>query len=193
MTREEVKNIFPEATDDQVNSVLDKNSRDIGKAKGDSNKYKIEIEELKKELEENKNTIENLKSANGDIEKIKEELEKYKKAEADRIQSEKDAEEDRILNEAITSAIGEKEFVNDMTKNGYIAEIKKALKDPANKGRGVSELFEMMTKDVDGIFKNPQQEKISIPSTKNTGFSDEKRIDNFISAARTAAGLKAKE
>ena len=193
MTRDEVKAIFPEATDEQINSVLDKNSNDIGKAKGDSDKYKNEVATLKNQLEEKNNTIESLKAANGDTEKIKEELEKYKQAEADRIEAEKVAEEDRILTEAVMTAIGEKEFVNDMTKNGYIAEIKKALKDPANKGKGAAELFESMTKDVEGIFKNPQQERVNIPSASNAGITEPNRIDNFINAARKAAGLKEKE
>lgn len=168
MTREEVRNLIPEIADDVLGKILDLNSRDIGKAKGDSDKYKNEVATLKTQLTESNNTIESLKAANGNTEKIKEELEKYKKAEADRIAAEKAAEEDRILTEVVTSAIGNKEFVNEMTKNGYIAEVKKALADPTNKGKGAAEIFEAMTKDVEGIFKNPQQQKISIPGVGNT-------------------------
>ena len=169
MTREEVKTIFPDATDEQVNAFLDKNSRDIGKAKGDGDKHKAEVERLKQQITEKDNTISEMEKAKGDADKIAAELEKYKQAEADRQAAEKAAEEDRILTEAVTSAIGDKEFVNDMTKNGYIAEVKKALADPANKGKGAAEIFESLTKDVEGIFKNPQQTKVTVPSASGAG------------------------
>lgn len=163
MTREEVKNLLPDIQDDVLGKLLDLNSRDIGKAKGDSDKYKSEISNLKEQIKEKDETISSLEAANGDSQKLQEELEKYKKAEKDRQEAEKAAEEDRILTEAITAAIGEKEFVNEMTKNGYISEVKKALKDPANKGKGAAELFESMTKDVEGIFKNPNKGNVQIP------------------------------
>lgn len=179
MTREEVKNLLPDIQDDVLGKLLDLNSRDIGKAKGDSDKYKSEITNLKEQIKEKDETISSLEAANGDSQKLQEELEKYKKAEKDRQEAEKAAEEDRILTEAITAAIGEKEFVNDMTKNGYISEVKKALKDPANKGKGAAELFESMTKDVEGIFKNPNKEKVQIPPAGGSGNEDKPVFKNF--------------
>lgn len=168
MTREEVRNLIPEIADDVLGKILDLNSRDIGKAKGNAEKNEDKIKELQQQIKEKDNVISKLEETTGDAEKIREELNKYKKAEEDRIAAEKAAEEDRILTEAVTSAIGNKEFVNEMTKNGYIAEVKKALADPTNKGKGAAEIFEAMTKDVEGIFKNPQQQKISIPGVGNT-------------------------
>lgn len=168
MTREEVRNLIPEIADDVLGKILDLNSRDIGKAKGNAEKNETKIKELEQQIKEKDNFISKLEETTGDAEKIREELEKYKKAESDRIAAEKAAEEDRILTEAVTTAIGNKEFVNEMTKNGYIAEVKKALSDPTNKGKGAAEIFEAMTKDVEGIFKNPQQQKISIPGVGNT-------------------------
>lgn len=44
MTREQVKKLFPEATEEQISAVLDANSADIGKAK----KGSISDEELQK-------------------------------------------------------------------------------------------------------------------------------------------------
>lgn len=164
MKREEVRELLPEISDEILGKLLDINSRDIGKAKGDADKYKAELESLKQQITEKDEAISKLEAASGDADKVREELERYKKADADRIAKEKADEEDRILTEAVTTAIGDKEFVNEMTKNGYIAEVKKALADPANKGKGAAELFDAMTKDVEGIFKNPQQTPVTVPS-----------------------------
>lgn len=163
MKREEVRELLPEISDEILGKLLDINSRDIGKAKGDADKYKAELESLKQQITEKDEAISKLEAASGDADKVREELERYKKADADRIAKEKADEEDRILTEAVTTAIGDKEFVNEMTKNGYIAEVKKALADPANKGKGAAELFDAMTKDVEGIFKNPQQTPVTVP------------------------------
>ena len=163
MKREEVRELIPDISDEVLGKLLDINSRDIGKAKGDADKYKDEITSLKQQITEKDTTISEMEKAKGDAEKIQAELDKYKQAEADRQAAEKAAEEDRILTEAVTTAIGDKEFVNDMTKNGYIAEVKKALADPANKGKGAAEIFESLTKDVEGIFKNPQQTPVTVP------------------------------
>ena len=189
MTREEVRNLIPEIADDILGKILDLNSRDIGKAKGNAEKNEDKIKELQQQIKDKDSVISKLEETTGDAEKIREELNRYKKAEEDRIAAEKAAEEDRILTEAVTTAIGNKEFVNEMTKNAYIAEVKKALVYPTNKGKGAAEIFEAMTKDVEGIFKNPQQQKISIPAVGNTGIEGN-RVDNFITAARAAAGLK---
>lgn len=169
MKQEEVRELIPDISKDVLGKLLDINSRDIGKAKGDADKYKEEIASLKQQIADKDTAIAEMEKAKGDAEKIQAELDKYKQAEADRQAAEKAAEEDRILTEAVTTAIGDKEFVNDMTKNGYIAEVKRALADPANKGKGAAEIFESLTKDVEGIFKNPQQTKVTVPPASGAG------------------------
>lgn len=173
MKREEVRELIPDITDEVLSKLLDMNSRDIGKAKGDADKYKDENASLKQQIADKDTAIAEMEKARDDVEKIQAELEKYKKAEQDRKAKEKAAEEDKILTDAVLSAIGNKEFVNDMTRNGYIAEVKKALADPANKGKGATELFESLTKDVEGIFKNPQQTPVIVPPAGGgNSFSD---------------------
>ena len=48
MTREQIKNIFPDITEEQLKAILDINSADIGKAKGDSEKLKEELDNYRK-------------------------------------------------------------------------------------------------------------------------------------------------
>lgn len=131
---------------------------------------KAELERLKGELADRDKTIGNLEAAGGDTEAMRKELEGYREAEKARKKAEKEAETDRILTEAAEQALDGKEFVNDYTRAHFVAELKKAIADPANKGKRAVKLFEDMTKDLDGIFKNPQQEPLEIHGVdKQTG------------------------
>ena len=121
-----------------------------------------EVGRLKDALAERDATIKNLEAASGDAEATRKELERYKQEEADRKKAEKEAETDRILTEAAEQALDGKEFVNDFTRNHFVAELKKAIADPANKGKRAVKLFEEMTKDLDGIFRNPQLEPLKL-------------------------------
>lgn len=131
-------------------------------AKGKAKDLADEVERLKTALSDRDATIKKLEEASGDAEATRKELERYKQEEADRKKAEKEAETDRILTEAAEQALDGKEFVNDFTRNHFVAELKKAIADPANKGKRAVKLFEEMTKDLDGIFKNPQQEPLKI-------------------------------
>ena len=138
----------------------------------DKKKYdgqKDELERLKKDLADRDSTISSLEAAGGDTEAMRWELEVYRQAEAERKKAEKEAETDRILTEAAEQALDGREFVNDFTRAHFVSELKKAISDPANKGRRAAALFEEMTRDLDGIFKNPQQEPLKIPGVDKSG------------------------
>lgn len=124
---------------------------------------KAELERVKGQLAEQTETISNLEKASGDTEAMRKELEGYRQAEADRKKAEKEAETDRILTAAAEQALEGKEFVNDFTRAHFVAELKKAIAAPDNKGKSAAALFADMTKDLDGIFRNPQQEPLKIP------------------------------
>ena len=137
---------------------------------------------LKNDPSQRDETIKGLEEASGDIEATREELRRYKEEEAARKKAEEEAETDRILTEAAEQALDGKEFVNEFTRNHFVAELKKAIADPANKGKRASKLFEEMTKDLDGIFRNPQLEKLKIHSVDKHGFGS-MTVEHMISAA----------
>ncbi len=136
-------------------------------AKGKFDDQQKKIGDLEKQVSDQSDTIKKLEAAGGDAETMRKELETYKKAEADRKKAEKEAETDQILTAAAEQALEGKEFINDYTRAHFVAELKKAIADPANKGKSPAKLFESMTKDADGIFKNPQQEPLKIPKVDN--------------------------
>lgn len=115
-------------------------------------KDKEELQTLKsqvKELQENSKNAEELQKKYDELTKNIEEQEAKRKAE----------EEDKILTNNITSIFGEKKFTSDYAKNGLIADIKAELGKAENKGKGIQEIFDALTKDKEGIFVNENQIK----------------------------------
>ena len=85
---------------------------------------------------------------------------KFEKLDAKIKQDEADAKakaENEILTNNIISVFGDKKFTSDYVKNGLITDIKAELSKTENKGKGISEIFESLTKDKEGIFENPNQ------------------------------------
>lgn len=120
-------------------------------------------DEYKQQLEDNKTTISELKAQideapkSEEMENLKNKIAEYEEKETQRAAQLKAKEEDDILTNNINSAIGDKKFVNDFTKNAIVNEIKSALKDSANVGKSAKDLFEEITNGKDGIFANPNQ------------------------------------
>lgn len=142
LTKDQIKGIIAEASKMTTNEV---------------NKIKTELE---KEIAEKDEVI---KSLNEDIKKSPsaDELESLKSKVADYETKEKERKEEEDkkifeenLNKNVLEAIGDKEFVNERTKNAIINEVKTALQDKANVGKSAKDIFETITKDSTDIFKN---------------------------------------
>lgn len=115
------------------------------------NEYQSTIDDLKEKVDKAPNSaeIENLKNTIADMEA------KEKK----RLEEEKAKQEDEILTNNILEVFGDKQFVNEYTKNAILNDIKTGLKDANNGGKSAKDLFEEYTKDKEGIFANPNQVK----------------------------------
>lgn len=149
-------------------------------AKGKDKEQKEEIESLKRQLAEKDEAISNLEKAKGDAAAMQAELEKYKQAEAERAKAEKEAQMDAILTQTAEGALEGREFVNEYTRAHFLRELKKAIQDPSNKGKKPADLFADMTKDVDGIFKNPQHEPLKIAGIMQTSTSGNMTKDQIM-------------
>ena len=163
MKLEQLQKIFSDATEEHLNQIKNfyQKDKDLIKSLQEENNSlttrNAELTQNIKELEKNKGNAEELQKNIEDLQnKLKEQEEQYKKE-----------QEERQINEVITDVFSNKKFVNDITKQGYANKLKEAILDPTNKGKSAKELFEAMTKDVENIFNNEQQEKITIPAVGN--------------------------
>lgn len=114
-------------------------------------------EDLTKKVNTYETEIKTLKESSQNDENWKEKFEaldtKIKNQEAEN----KKKQEDEILTNNIITVFGDKKFTSDYVKNGLISDIKSELNKTENKGKGISEIFESLTKDKTGIFENPNK------------------------------------
>ena len=134
-----------------------------GKAITKKDKEIETLTEGKKELEDKVNTYEtkinefNESSKDNADWKLKyEELQtSIKEQEAQK----KAEEEDKELTEKINALFEGKTFTSEYARNGLLNDIKTGLGKNENKGKGIQDLFDELTKDKTDIFTNPNQQK----------------------------------
>ena len=120
---------------------------------------------IRKENEDLKATIDDLKEQiskapkSDEIESLKSKIADYETKEKERKEEENKKIFEENLNKNVLEAIGDKEFVNERTKNAIINEVKTALQDKANVGKSAKDIFENITKDSTDIFKNKNELK----------------------------------
>ena len=142
---------------------IDKVMALYGKAIG---KYEKEIETLKSNKEELENKVTTYETKinefnesakdNADWKSKYEELQtSIKEQEAKK----KAEEEDKILTDNINALFEGKTFTSEYARNGLLNDIKTGLNKPENKGKGIQDLFNELTKDKTDIFANPNQQK----------------------------------
>ena len=155
MTRENLKKIIEGITDEQISAVLDINTTDIGRAKKDYDDLTKRVGTLEGKKKDLEGTITDLKNNAKDGEDYKKLYEKLKDDIEEKERNAQKDREDKDLTAAIEAVFGDREFSSDYVRKGIIADMKTEIAKPDNKGKGYAEIFEGLTKDKEGIFKNP--------------------------------------
>lgn len=191
MKREDIKKIFPDATEEQLKGLLDINTADIGKAKGELEAVKADLEKANGTLKEYETTIADMKKSaegNEDFKKKFEELEQRiadEKAEAEK-KAKEEAEEAEYSNRFKT-VVGEQKWRDALTEKAVYAEFKTALQDEANNGKGDKDILAALTQDKEYFAKDPAR----VPAfSRGTGFAGGEVDD---AAVRAAMGLSPKK
>ena len=147
LSKEDIKGIIAESGK-VVNTETEKVRNDLQK---DIDTYKSTIDDLKQQIEK--------APSSDDIENLKTKIADYEQKEADRIAKEQAEKEEQLLTNNILSVFGDKKFTSEYAKNGLMNDIKLELKKEENKGLGIQEIFDNLTKDRTDIFANPNQVK----------------------------------
>lgn len=191
MKREDIKKIFPDATEEQLKGLLDINTADIGKAKGELETVRADLEKANGTLKEYETTIADMKKSaegNEDFKKKFEDLEQRiadEKAEAEK-KAKEEAEEAEYSNRFKT-VVGEQKWRDELTEKAVYAEFKTALQDEANKGKGDKDILAALTQDKEYFAKDPAR----VPAfSRGTGFAGGEVDD---AAVRAAMGLSPKK
>lgn len=148
MTREDIKKHFPEATDEQINAVLDINSKDIGK-------HKTAAENAATDLKKANDTIAELEKNKQDTAALQKTIDDYKAADEKRQADAKAAAEraERLgrFDKAHAEAGKDRKWLNDFTRDGIFAQFEKALTDDANKGKSDVQIYNSIINDDKGV------------------------------------------
>lgn len=147
----------------------------IMKLYGDGiNDVKSELTDLQEKVSEKEKSIkeltEKIKGFDGTEITVKELQDKvaiYEKAETDRLEAEKQAKTDAELKQRFQSLVGENKFKHEDIENGRFNAFKTALADEKYKGKGDSDVFADITKDMD-LYVNPQQQQVTMPGGSQT-------------------------
>lgn len=183
MTREDLKGIIEGITDEQLRSVLDINTADIGKAKGDFAALQAENNTLKTDKEKLESKISELSKKSGTAADYKKQLDELKAEISVKEKAAKAEAEDKELTEAIEAVFGDRKFTSEYARRGLLADMKEQIASPDNKGKGYSEIFEALTKDKDGLFENPN------PPTEMHGLGDVQTGSTSEQSMRSIMGL----
>lgn len=155
MKREELVD-FTDEQKDLVMSLYGKAITKKDKEIETLNNSKKELEEKVATYETKINEFNESAKENADWQTKYEELQtSIKEQEA----KQKAEEEDKILTDNINVLFEGKTFTSEYAKNGLMADIKAGLNKPENKGKGIQDLFDELTKDKTDIFTNPNQQQ----------------------------------
>lgn len=148
MTRDDIKKQFPEATDAQISTLLDINSKDIGK-------FKTASETATADLKKANDTIAELEKNAKDADALQKTIDDYKAAEEQRQKDAKAAQERSERLSRFEKAHGEagkdRKWLNDFTRDGIFAQFEKALADDANKGKSDVQIYNSIINDDKGV------------------------------------------
>lgn len=162
-----------ELTDEQKDLVMSLYGKAIAKKDKELENLKSSKEELENKISTYETKInefnENAKD-NADWKLKYEELQtSIKEQEAKK----KAEEEDKILTDNINALFEGKTFTSDYARSGLLNDIKLGLNKPENKGKGIQDIFNELTKDKSDIFVSPNQIK------DMEGMSDSEETNNI--------------
>ena len=151
MKREEIKAIFPDATDEQLKSVMDLNGADVEKIKSKVTALEAELKEEQADKDKINTEFEALKTANASGEDWKA---KFEALQAENVAKEKQAEADRILaektesvNKRFDAVVGDKKFNHDAIRADYLKKFGEAIEFEENKSLSDEQIFHNLVKD----------------------------------------------
>ena len=188
MKREDIKKIFPDATEEQLKGLLDINTADIGKAKGELEAVKADLEKANGTLKEYETTIADMKKSAEGNEDFKKKFEDLEQRIADeKAEAERKAKEEAEYSSRFKTVVGEQKWRDALTEKAVYAEFKTALQDEANKGKGDKDILAALTQDKEYFAKDPAR----VPAfSRGTGFAGG-GVDD--AAVRAAMGLSPKK
>lgn len=147
---------------EQIDQILDENSQDIGKAKGDLEEAKKEIATLKGQIADRDGQLETLKNSSGDVEAMKKQIETLQadnKAKDEAHAAEiKQLKVDTAIDNALTNAKAK----NKIAVKALLKDMDKAELDVEGAVKGLAEQIEALQKSDSYLFDTKDTGKTKV-------------------------------
>lgn len=176
MKRDDVTKVFPEATKEQIDMLLNIASGDIGR-------FRTERDELQNRVEQMQAQIDAMKQNTDDVEKLKAQLADFESKEKERAEADAAKAARAELEERFGKAAGDRKFIHDMVREGVMQDFARAIADKENTGKADAEIFNAITLDK-GYFAGQNEPSVSMPEIGTIGTGDD-----HMAAVRHAMGL----
>lgn len=158
---------------EQVDKILDENSQDIGKAKGDSEKIQkdldaanAEVESLKGQISDRDKQLETLKNSTGDVEAMKQQIADLQKANKDANDAHKAEIKQLKLDAAIDSALTGAKSKNNTAVKALLKDLDKAELGEDGTVKGLAEQIEALQKSDAYLFDTASKKQTQVKGAK---------------------------
>lgn len=120
------------------------------------------ISQLETKNEELTEQVGNLKGDSEEVEKLRSQVELYMQEEKDRKEKEEAQAKRDQFKQVFDSAVGERVFANDLVRESVFDRVYKKCSEDT--GAGAKETLESLTKDMPGVWENPQHAVHMMPN-----------------------------
>ena len=144
---------------EQVDKVMALYGKAIGKYEKDIETLKEDKKTLEDKVSTYETKINEFNESAKDNADWKTKFEELQTSIKEQEAKQKAEEEDKVLTNNINALFEGKTFTSEYARNGLLNDIKSGLNKPENKGKGIQDLFDELTKDKTDIFTNPNQIK----------------------------------
>lgn len=158
---------------EQVDKILDENSQDIGKAKGDSEKIQkdldaanAEVESLKSQISDRDKQLETLKNSTGDVEGMKQQIADLQKANKDADDAHKAEIKQLKLDAAIDFALTGAKSKNNTAVKALLKDLDKAELGEDGTVKGLAEQIEALQKSDAYLFDTTSKKQTQVKGAK---------------------------
>lgn len=146
-----------------IDAIMELYGTGINEAKADVKKLEDDIKEKDKSIADLNETIKGFDGTEGTLKELQDKVATYEKAENERKAQEEQQKIDADLKNRFMAVVGENKFKHVDIETGRFNAFKESLSKDEYKGKGDSDIFAEITKDMD-CFINPQQQHVEMPS-----------------------------